>query len=252
MIRISKISEKGNVRSNNEDRVGYFINDHAYLGVLCDGMGGHKNGDYAASIAINVLSWDFMNAFKSIEYPDVREFIFNSISNIKNEMKKVIFEQPDKKNMGSTIVAFIYLKELKKIILFYSGDSRCYIYKQKGEFIQATKDHNLLNRWIDEGIEEKNFVDNYHYHRYLTSALGAELDTKVDIISLDYDPENPITKILLTSDGMHEFLNNDEMYFVVSNQDWETETKLNKLVQSALINESNDNISAVLMEIDYE
>ncbi|WP_041593747.1 PP2C family protein-serine/threonine phosphatase [Mycoplasmopsis cynos] len=249
MIKIDKISEKGNQRTNNEDRVGYFIKNNIYLGILCDGMGGHKNGDHAANIALEILSMDFMNFFTYTNIEDLKSFIFNSIMNIKNEMKKIAIDSPEKKDMGTTLVSFMYNELEKKLIVFYSGDSRCYIYKKNGELLQITRDHNLLNRWIDEGIEQKNIEKNYRVYRYLTSAIGANLETKIDFIVLENNFENPITKILLTSDGIHEFLTNDQIHFILSNKKDTTLQKLNSLVTLSLISESNDNMSAILMEI---
>ncbi|WAM04655.1 hypothetical protein [Mycoplasmopsis cynos] len=96
MIKIDKISEKGNQRINNEDRVGYFIKNNIYLGILCDGMK-YKNGDHAANIALEILSMDFMNFFTYTNIEDLKSFIFNSIMNIKNEMKKIAIDSPEKK-----------------------------------------------------------------------------------------------------------------------------------------------------------
>ncbi|UWV83174.1 PP2C family protein-serine/threonine phosphatase [Mycoplasmopsis cynos] len=147
-------------------------------------------------------------------------------------------------------IGLIYVQWIrKKLIVFYSGDSRCYIYKKNGELLQITRDHNLLNRWIDEGIEQKNIEKNYRVYRYLTSAIGANLETKIDFIVLENNFENPITKILLTSDGINEFLTNDQIHFILSNKKDTTLQKLNSLVTLSLISESNDNMSAILMEI---
>ncbi|UWV94418.1 hypothetical protein NW062_04675 [Mycoplasmopsis cynos] len=97
MIKIDKISEKGNQRTNNEDRVGYFIKNNIYLRFYVMGWAYHKNGDHAANIALEILSMDFMNFFTYTNIEDLKSFIFNSIMNIKNEMKKIAIDSPEKK-----------------------------------------------------------------------------------------------------------------------------------------------------------
>ncbi|AKF41317.1 PP2C family protein-serine/threonine phosphatase [Mycoplasmopsis canis] len=250
MIKLSSISEKGNVRSNNEDRVGYFINKNIYLGILCDGMGGHKNGDIAANTALNMLAIDFMNSFKYINKDSVKEFVHSSFSNIKNELKKISSMNPDKKNMGTTVVAFIYNEKEKQLNVFYSGDSRCYILKRNNELIQVTRDHNLMNRWIDEGIDPK-IDESMPIYRFLTSAVGANLETRVDFITIDDVEKNELHKVLLTSDGIHEFLSNDDIHFILSRNE-EPNYIMQKFIEKAIIMESTDNMSAVLMEINNE
>ena len=47
------LSDKGKVRQHNEDSAGVFHNlDGNVLAVVADGMGGHRAGDVASSMAI--------------------------------------------------------------------------------------------------------------------------------------------------------------------------------------------------------
>ncbi|WAM08153.1 hypothetical protein [Mycoplasmopsis cynos] len=88
--------------------------------ILCDGMAYHKNGDHAANIALEILSMDFMNFFTYTNIEDLKSFIFNSIMNIKNEMKKIAIDSLAKKRYGYHI-GIIYVQWIrKKLIVFYS------------------------------------------------------------------------------------------------------------------------------------
>ncbi|WAM08154.1 PP2C family serine/threonine-protein phosphatase [Mycoplasmopsis cynos] len=103
-----------------------------------------------------------------------------------------------------------------------------------------------MNRW-------RNWTKKYWKKLSCLSLFNkcdyANLETKIDFIVLENNFENPITKILLTSDGIHEFLTNDQIHFILSNKKDTTLQKLNSLVTLSLISESNDNMSAILMEI---
>ena len=50
-------TDPGKVRSHNEDSVTIVENESGeYLVVVADGMGGHKAGEVASSLAVNELS----------------------------------------------------------------------------------------------------------------------------------------------------------------------------------------------------
>lgn len=50
------LSDKGKVRQHNEDSAGVFHNlDGNVLAVVADGMGGHRAGDVASSMAIQLF-----------------------------------------------------------------------------------------------------------------------------------------------------------------------------------------------------
>ena len=50
----------GKVRMTNEDRAGAYTNAKGnILLIVCDGMGGQKKGEYAAQIALDVITDSF-------------------------------------------------------------------------------------------------------------------------------------------------------------------------------------------------
>ena len=53
-------SDRGKVRQHNEDNGGIFINSEGvHLAIVADGMGGHRAGDVASMMTIDMLkeSW---------------------------------------------------------------------------------------------------------------------------------------------------------------------------------------------------
>ena len=43
----------GNIRMNNEDS--YFSNDNSGLWIVCDGMGGHQEGNFASHLVTDIF-----------------------------------------------------------------------------------------------------------------------------------------------------------------------------------------------------
>jgi len=70
-FEVSKISEKGDFRTQNQDRVDYAFNKYGqFLAIVCDGMGGHPHGDLAAEIGLN----EFLALFKTTNFANFKRY----------------------------------------------------------------------------------------------------------------------------------------------------------------------------------
>ncbi len=48
-------------REENQDSSGVFLSDGRLIAVVCDGMGGHNGGKYAAEMAVNTIITEIKN-----------------------------------------------------------------------------------------------------------------------------------------------------------------------------------------------
>jgi len=120
----------------------------------------------------------------------------------------VIHEEAN--DMGTTMV--IALITNYKAYLVNIGDSRAYLFNNKG-LRQLTSDHNILNLYLKnnpEKLVEMDFTKTYW--KALTSALGPVKSLKVDIFNL---PITTPSYFLLTSDGVHDFLEAEEISHIL-------------------------------------
>ena len=124
------LTDPGKVRDHNEDSVTIVknINDEILMAVA-DGMGGHRGGEIASSIAINIIARRFS------EIPEIgdKESAISWIQNIVGEANKAIYkytaEHPESEGMGTTVVLAILAKDF---LLFGNiGDSSGYVIKNK-------------------------------------------------------------------------------------------------------------------------
>ena len=61
------LTDAGKVRTHNEDNVTIISNkDNNYLMAIADGMGGHRAGEVASSIAIDYLEKHFTESFNEM------------------------------------------------------------------------------------------------------------------------------------------------------------------------------------------
>jgi len=113
---------------------------------------------------------------------------------------------------------------------FHVGDSRIY-HLHNGQLEQLTQDHTR----IEAG------------RSYLARVLGGDSDLKVDYHSC---PINAGDRLLLTSDGLHEFLTTSQIRQLMSDGSEDLEQAARQLVQKALDNGSDDNVTALMVAID--
>ena len=69
--KVSMLTDRGNYRDNNEDNTDFFKKSNGdFIGVICDGMGGHPHGEIASKIAVQEL----INHFKRTDLSHLQDF----------------------------------------------------------------------------------------------------------------------------------------------------------------------------------
>lgn len=242
-------SIKGDFRDENQDRVEIIEKDNTVLALLCDGMGGHFGGSFASSIAVNVIVNEFLNSFNQ-NLADHKKWFYDLIDIVKINMKKQSINE-EMHDMGTTLTTALIFRKQKKIIIFNSGDSRTYILNKNDDLIQITVDHNYYNQLIQEGYD-KIVANSQRESKYLTSALGPSKKTTLEVFELNTESYMKTKSILLTSDGIHGFINNDEIELIVKNSDLSLKSRIETILTSAQIANSNDNMSVAIIDFDEE
>ncbi|GAB3516224.1 bifunctional protein-serine/threonine kinase/phosphatase [Photobacterium alginatilyticum] len=115
--------------------------------------------------------------------------------------------------------------------LIHVGDSRIYRYRA-GKLVQLTQDHSRKQGGRSH---------------FLTRALG--MDSRLDV---DYqqEPLEVDDVLILTTDGLHDWLSKQELEALLSRMELTTEELAHLIVQYALKNGSDDNLTCLLVKID--
>ena len=239
-MKTFSLTDSGKVRDHNEDSVIITKNrDNEYLMAIADGMGGHSAGEVASSIAIGYLAKHFNETFLNMSKVDSVNWIRDAV----NEINTLIFEHerkhPESKGMGTTLVMAILTKDY---LLFGNvGDSSGFVMKDD-KLHKVTYDHTLVNLLVSAGELTKEEASNHPKKNVLMKALGASTEIDVDIFDCDMD----INQILLTSDGLTNMLDNEQIEKVLqSNID--IEDKVIRLIQKANNRGGTDNISVAYL-----
>lgn len=236
------LTDPGKVRDHNEDSVIIVKNESGeILLAVADGMGGHKAGEVASSIAISHLGKRFTEISSIGNKDDAINWIKDTVSEINVQIYKYTNENPESQGMGTTLVTAILTKDF---LLFGNiGDSSGYVVK-KDSLHKITTDHTLVNLLVKSGELTEEEAKDHPRKNVLMKALGATSTVEMDIFDVEVDVDG----IFLCSDGLTNMLDGDQINKVLG-EEITLEQKVQKLIYKANNRGGNDNISiACLMK----
>ncbi|KGX88497.1 Stp1/IreP family PP2C-type Ser/Thr phosphatase [Pontibacillus litoralis] len=240
------LTDIGQVRSHNEDAGGLFYNEgYQLLAVVADGMGGHKAGDVASSIATSSLhnKWKFT---PTISTPEAAEtWLEEAVRHVNSEIYEYASQHEDCHGMGTTIVAAICTEDYVSVA--HIGDSRCYMHVNS-ELKQITEDHSLVNELVRTGQISPQDAKHHPRKNVLIKALGTERAVDMDVRTITWEYQH---KLLLCSDGLSNKLTDDEIGSFLT-EPVQVQEKVEKLIQVANKRGGEDNISIAIVERETE
>ncbi|WP_448565942.1 protein kinase domain-containing protein [Thalassotalea ganghwensis] len=222
------------IKNVNEDAVAYKVpesdSDIVNKGICCalaDGVSTAEAGRQASSTAVSRFVEDYYLSPDTWSVGHCGEKILSATNlSLFKKSHEFITEQ---KGYLCTFVGLVFKSQTAHF--FHIGDSRIYLIKN-GELKQLTRDHCA---YIGEGKS------------YLTRAMGMDNNLHIDYGKVSIEPED---QFLLSTDGVHEFIDEQTILDVLSEQISEQE-QAEKLVQLALDNGSDDNLSCVVAKINH-
>lgn len=236
-MMVGILSDKGNVRENNEDSVGFYKDDIKEVYIVADGMGGHNAGEVASKLAVDVIL-NYISSLEQCNY--TQELLFSAIDEANKKVYEKSKENPKLNGMGTTVTAC--LKYNNKMFVANVGDSSCYIIK-KNVISKVTKDHSLVQQLIDNGSITEQEALNHPNKNIITRALGINSFVEIDIFKEDIED---IEKVILCTDGLTNVVSDQEIKDIVLNND--NVIACEKLVELSKTNGSRDNISVIVFE----
>jgi protein phosphatase len=205
-------TDKGMVRSENQDRTGVWVADRAEdasengrLFVVCDGMGGHNGGSVASATAVEAL----LAAFRESAHRGVRRRLGFAIERANAAVRTKAAQDVTLRNMGTTCVALVLRGHRAQVA--HIGDSRAYLFRG-GRTEQITHDHTYLNDLIEIGLLTPERARNHPERNIITRCIGMSDTLQVDYNSRDVREGDVF---LLCTDGLYNYVEGDEMLKIV-------------------------------------
>lgn len=238
------LTDTGRVRTHNEDSVTILKNASGeYLMIVADGMGGHRKGEVASSMAIALLGqrWNKISSIGS--KLDAINWLNDSVSEINKNILDYASNNPDSMGMGTTMVIALLTHDY--LIFGNIGDSSGFVLKN-GTLHKVTKDHTLVNLLVQAGNLTEEEAKHHPKKNVLMKALGAADKCEIDVFDV-VDME--IGGILLCSDGLTNMLSNEQIEKVLNDETLEIEERVSKLIRKCNARGGTDNISVAYLVI---
>ena len=238
---ISSKTDIGMRRSENQDRVfADFLGENVSIAVVCDGMGGASSGGVASQLAIDSIVSRIKENYRSgMSENSIRNMMLTSV----HYANTVVYENSkadiEKNGMGTTVVASLVVD--KKIYVVSVGDSRAYLLNKEG-IKQITTDHTYVEMLYRNGEISAEARETHELRNVITRAVGVESDVDVDYFELE---EYDNFSVLLCSDGLSKYCNNEYIYDTVFEQN--LDQAVAKLIDHANESGGKDNITVAIV-----
>lgn len=240
-MKIQSFTDTGKVRDMNQDayKTGHFKEGGAWA-VVCDGMGGVSGGQVASEICVNEVSARIEKGYrKGMSMKSVKNLLVSAITAANIKVYETAEENTEYLGMGTTVVALVILNGFAAVA--HVGDSRAYFISD--DIKPITRDHSVVQYLIDMGRITPEQAKTHPDRNVITRAVGvsSEVDVDVDII-----PINQKEIILICTDGLYEYVSDNEMFDVMKNSDYDKPAKV--LLDMANDAGGKDNITVVTVE----
>ncbi len=236
-------SDIGIARTNNEDI--WISYPESGLFTIADGMGGHKAGEVAANEATKYFSKEILLLLKKkskFSKNTMIDHMSKIIGKTNSHVHTLSLSNEAFKGIGTTFCCIFFFNETA--IYAHIGDSRIYSFSEN-KLSLLTSDHSLANKLKNTDIKNKKDLPPA-CRNIITRAIGTMPIVKPDIDHIKVKKED---MFFLCTDGLSDYVSAEEISKVLDDTSKNLSEKTLKLIDTAKINGSHDNITALLLQI---
>ena len=231
-MRVCHRTHQGLVRASNQDSL---LVDASVYGVA-DGMGGHKGGETASRVAVQVIK----NALRG-KKPEQRALDMG-VEAANRRIFDMSRHDSALSGMGTTLT-FLW-EDQEQVLLAHVGDSRAYLVRE-GSLRQITDDHSVVAELMRNGVITREMARSHPYRNVITRAVGVDPTVQADVLSHDKKPGD---LWLICSDGLYNMVEDDVIFEVLTTSPSD-EDAAEELLRLALEGGGTDNITFVLCRV---
>ncbi len=242
-MKVSGMTDKGLVRTQNQDAYFHDVTGDTALCAVCDGMGGARAGNVASALAINVFSRSVLEAVRpGMDEKYMVTALTGAVGLSNDEIYKESASDEQYSGMGTTLVAV--LVQNGNAVAVNVGDSRAYLVGASG-IRRITRDHSVVEDLFIRGELTADQARAHPSKNLITRALGTENEVACDIFTFEVSQGD---LVLLCSDGLSNLVLDDELLYEVAHKA-DLPSCCRALIEMANERGGSDNISVVLLEI---
>ncbi|MZP29824.1 serine/threonine-protein phosphatase [Heliobacterium undosum] len=237
------LSEKGG-RKVNQDACGYRDLPKGGCWLIADGLGGHRGGEIAASIAVETI----LGAV-----PRQREFAPSVLEAMAALAQREIWarQQADREMASMRTTVVILWIQGEQALWAHIGDSRLYCFR-RGALISQTIDHSVPQAMVAAGEISSDEIRGHEDRNRLLRVLGQKEEVRLALGGLD-GPLLAGDVFLLCTDGLWEHVTELEMEILLSKsadpREWLDRLHMRVVEQGR---DDRDNCSALAVFVERE
>lgn len=223
-------------------------NNSTRVFILCDGMGGHDNGEVASRTAGNALG-EYLSSCKEVDIPTFETGLsqaYDALDSIDtNSVKKP----------GTTMTCLCLNED--SYVVAHIGDSRIYhvrpsLFNQdskRGGILYQSSDHSLVNDLLKAGELTEEEARDFPQKNIITRAMQPHLAKryKADIYLFDDIKEGDY--FFLCCDGVLEQLSNEMLCEILADPTLNDAEKLDQ-IKAICDGKTRDNYTCWLVPVD--
>ncbi|WP_298776409.1 bifunctional protein-serine/threonine kinase/phosphatase [uncultured Shewanella sp.] len=221
------------VKDNNQDAFAVQHPNHyhalAYKGVtacIADGVSCSENSQHASQLSVTQFIMDYYAT------PDTWS-VKQSASRVLRSLNDWLYHHSTlselRHNGFVTTLSAVIIKS-NRAHLFHVGDTRIYRLRE-GELSLLTRDH---------------CHHSFHKDHFLTRALGMDSHVDIDYQTFSIRRDDVF---VLTSDGVHQWLNELELIDLLTTKEQNVELIADNILEHAMQKGSNDNLTCLLLAV---
>lgn len=262
-LESAALTDRGQRRRRNEDTVF----QHTYQGknngiglyMVCDGLGGHGEGEVASKMAAQSMLAELGRVFavhRSQAAPaqtvpsslTLQRWMRTAVTKANTKIRRYVqtLDEPPYRTPGSTVTLALIYGHLAHIANV--GDSRTYTWRE-GQLTQITHDHSLAAQLAQAGHIQETEIATHPRNNIISRALGLHENVEADLFQWHLQPGD---RLLLCSDGLWKAFPDSAELAAWLGSTSDADELCWQLVAEANQRDGSDNISVIIVNINEQ
>lgn len=216
--------------------------------IMCDGMGGHDNGEVASKTAATVLG-DYLTSCTQVDIPTFEAGLQKAYDALD------AIDTKSAKKPGTTMTCLCLNED--SYLVAHIGDSRIYhirpsLYNAetgRGGILYQSSDHSLVNDLLKAGELTEEEARDFPQKNIITRAMQPHLEKRYKADVYLFDDIQSGDYFFLCCDGVLEQLSNEDLCRILSEKKSNDAQKLAQ-IKEICDGKTRDNYTCWLIPID--
>ena len=237
-------------KSNQEDTLFpdlYEVSENQRSFIVCDGMGGHENGEVASNCVAETIG-RITSSAPLCTTDEMCELFEKALEEAYNRLDALDKYDDGERKMGTTL-AFLAICS-NGLLSAHIGDSRIYQLRSGKGVVFQTRDHSLVNELLASGDLDEKDAKNYVHKNVITRAIQPHQEYRA---KASYKIISDVRKgdvFFLCSDGIVENIDNSELARLLLKKVG-LKSRIESLNDECQKRKTHDNFSCYAFEIEY-